>query len=150
MYQKDYQQLSDDRLSWPEFTALAGTCKSEAQNALGEAGIPWSPEVVIDSFVGVISLHRKEKSSNWVESVEAEAAAVETMTAADANRLHTRASSPPAILTEADAKRLGTIVKAIETRLEILKVDWLVERFKELPQAMRRRFLVMISENADG
>ena len=150
IYQRDFQQLNDDRLSWAEFNELACNFKSEAESSLGEEEIPWSPEVVIDEFTKIISKNRKEKSRSWIESIETGAVSLESMTVIDVNRLHARASSPPAVLAESDTKRLEELVKKIEIRLDNLKLDWLVEKFKELPLAMRQKFMDIISMDNDG
>jgi hypothetical protein len=72
------------------------------------------------------------------------------MSAADANRLHARASSPPAILTEPHVKRLKTVVKGIESRLEELAVEWLVEKFGALPEPAKKKFLRIVTEMMRG
>jgi hypothetical protein len=150
MYQKDFQQLSDDRLSWPEFAELIENLKSEAQRTLGENEIPWPPEDTIDSFAAHSSGLRTKASSDWIDSLEAETQKVEDMAAIDVNRLHTRASNPPATLTESDSNRLVKVINKIETRLNELKVEWLIERFKELTPVVRRRFLSIVSEIAES
>jgi hypothetical protein len=68
------------------------------------------------------------------------------MSAVEANRLHTRASAPPPILTEPHAKRLEKVLKQVETRLDGLKIDWLVEKFKELSPPLRKKFLQLAGE----
>lgn len=150
MYQKDFQQLGDDRLSWGEFEELIDNFKSEAQSALGGEEIPWPPEETITGFATHISKLRKEASSAWISSLETETQNVESMSALDVNRLHTRASNPPANLTEIHAKRLGKVVSKIEIRLNELKIEWLVEKFKELSPAVRRRFMTIVSDMADN
>jgi len=141
LYEKDYQQLIDDRLSWSEFEALANDLRIEAQNLIGDEEPPWSPDEVINGFVTFISRNRKKVSGAWVEALEAEAGDLKNMSAADANRLHSRSNSPPAVLTKSDTQSLGKVVRAIESRLDALKIDWLVEKFNELPVAARRQFL---------
>ena len=150
MYQKDFQQLNDDRLSWREYDELIGKCKSEAQSTLGEDEVPWCPEDTIDRFVTHISNFRKEASSAWVDSLETETSNVVSMSAVDVNRLHARARNPPAYLTKMHSNRLDRIVRKIETRLNEIKIDWLVERVKELPPEVRRKFLSVVSEMPDG
>ena len=141
--------MSDDRLSWREFEELIDNCKAEAQNTLGEEEIPWPPEDTITRFVTYISKLRKEASSAWIDSLETETHNVESMSAVDVNRLHTRASNPPANLTEMHSRRLDKVVNKIEIQINDLKIEWLVEKFKELPPAVRRRFLSIVSEMAD-
>jgi hypothetical protein len=145
IYQKDFQQLADSRLTWAEFENLAHKMIQEAEGSLGEEEVPWPPQETIAGFVDVISKRRKETSAAWIESIESEAASVSSMSAADANRLHTRASAPPAVLTDPHAKRLKEILYKIEARLDSLKIEWLVEKFKELSPPLRKRFLQLIT-----
>ena len=146
IYQKDYDQLSNDRLTWPEFENLAATCKLDAQSSLGEDEIPWSPEETIGGFVDIISQHRKQASAGWIKPLEAECDALAKMPAVDANRLYEKAKNFPAFLTESHDKRLPAMLKKIEARLDSLKIDWLVEKFSELLPALQRQFLNRISK----
>lgn len=150
IYQRDFQLLKDDRLLWSEFKKLADDCLSEAQEKLEDDEIPWPPEDVINAFITSLSERRKIVSNAWVESLAADAVNMKTMPAAEASRLHSRANNPPAVLTDEDAGRQSEIIKEIESRLDALKIDWLVEKFKELSPAMRQKFLGMISENTGG
>ena len=67
------------------------------------------------------------------------------MSAADANRLHGRAADPPPVLTDSHSKRLAKAVGEIEQRLSALKLEWLVERFSELPPQSQKQFLEIAS-----
>ncbi len=146
IYKKHYQHLNNDQLLWPKFETLIEVCRLEAKSLIEEEVIPWPPGEVIDNFAATISKDRKEKSSNWIKSLEQETQSVATMPAAEANRLYDRSVNPPAVLTEEHAKRLEKIVGDIENRLNALKIDWLVEKFKELPPPMRQEFIYRISE----
>jgi len=94
LYQSAYRQLSDPRLSWPEFQAQAARSQEEASGILGHYEIPWLPDTTIADFVEVISRARKEASTAWITTMESEASGVATMSAVEANRLHDRAYSP--------------------------------------------------------
>lgn len=146
IYHQDYKQLSNDRLTWPEFESLARDFEAEAQSELGEEELPWSPEDAINSLVKITSKQRMEASDAWIRSITEESTLVATMEAADANRLHAKAMDPPATITEAHAKRLAKTINDIETRLNALKIDWLVEKFKELSPTMRQDFLSKVSQ----
>lgn len=150
IYQKNYQQLDDERLSWVELESLTKELLSEAQTALGEEELPWAPDDAIGAFVSIVTKNRKEASTIWIESLETEAASVETMSAADANRLHARADSPPPVLTDSHTKRLAKVLRVVEKRLGTLKLEWLVERFSELPKQSQKEFLRIVSEIANG
>ena len=52
-------------------------------------------------------------------------------------------------ITDAHAKRLAKLTGRIEARLEALAVDWLVERFRALPQSSKRKFLQIVSRMLD-
>lgn len=146
IFHNAHRQLNDNRLSWSEFESLARQCEAEAQSALGEDEPPWSAEDAIQSLVNITSRQRKGASKAWIESIQEEAISVATMSAADANRLRARAGNPPPVITEAHTKRLAEIVYDIESRLNALKIDWLVEKFKELSPTMRKEFFSRISE----
>ena len=149
LYQRDYQLLSDDTLTWVGFDALIQEIRQERASTVGDEETPWPPGKTIDAFVKEISKRRKERSSSWLRSVEAEAAGVTTMPAMEANQLHLRLSSPPAVLTEADAKRLGAIVRKVTARLDALSVEWLIERYRELPLKVKKEFLRRVQQIAD-
>jgi hypothetical protein len=143
-YRDDRKQLNDERLTWIQFESLAKQLEKEAQGVIDDDDVPWPPTEVIASFVSEISKQRKDASASWIEGVEAAAADVASMSAVAANQLQTRGSVPPAVLTERDITRLGKVLSHVERRLEALKIDWLVEKFKELPPPGRKRFLQIV------
>jgi aryl carrier-like protein len=69
------------------------------------------------------------------------------MSAIEANRLDTRISAPPAVLTESHKKRVASAAKLVQRRLDSLKIDWLVEKFKELSTELRRKFLQIVDKS---
>lgn len=149
LYQKDCQRLADDNLTWPEFESVTAELRKECATAFGDEELPWPPDKTIDVFVHDISKHRKELSTSWIDAFEKEVAGVANMNATEANRLHTRISNPPSILTEPHAKRLEVAAKKVVARLDVLKIDWLVEKFKELPPSLRKKFLQIVAGGKD-
>lgn len=146
IYQQDFQRLNDERLSWNAFESMAENLTSEAQEMFADGSPPWLPADAISSFVSAIAKEREKQSSIWIEALTEDAASADTMSASDANRIHSDASNPPAVLTDKHAKRLSEIMNKVECRLNQLKVDWLVEKFQELPADMREEFIKMISD----
>lgn len=144
MYQNSYHQLENERLTWREFEILAGKCQSALQEALGDKELPWPPAETINGLVAAITKRRYDASKAWIDALEAESAKVAGMSASDANHLHLRATNAPAVITEVHAKRLKKVVKDIESRLDNLKIEWLVEKYKELPVQLRKKFLQII------
>jgi hypothetical protein len=148
-YHRGYELLCDDSLTWAGLDSLADEIRQECATAIGDEGTPWPPDNTIDAFVKDISKRRKERSAAWVRAAETEAAGVATMLATEANRLHSRLSNPPAVLTEADARRLDAITKKVTARLEDLSVEWLIEKYRELPPKIRKEFLRRVHQIAD-
>lgn len=144
LYQEDYKRLSNERLTWDEFEKLTDEINTSTSETIQDGEAPWAPDDVIDAFVNTIAKQRKQASGEWIEALQRASEAADSMSAAEANRLHDRANSPPAVLTETHEKRRQKIIQAIEKRLDALKLDWLVEKFKELNGPMRKKFLQMV------
>lgn len=150
LYQKDCHRLADDNLTWPEFESVTAELRKECAKAFGDEELPWPPDKTIDVFVHDISKHRKELSTSWIVAFEKEVAGVANMSATEANRLHARMNNAPAILTEPHIKRLEFAAKKVTVRLDALKIDWLVEKFKELPPPLRKKFLQIVTGREDN
>lgn len=146
-YMQVYQQLSNEQLVWNEFNSLTDKIKSEILDAIdeNEDESPWDPAETIENFQKLISKDREEKSLSWIKSFEEEITNLENLSAATINSLHDRASRPPAILTGDHRVRLEEINKKVETRLSNLKIDWLIEKYKELTPEMQKQFLSQIA-----
>jgi len=146
LYQRAYQRLSDENLTWEELEGLTTEIRKEIGAAFGEDEVPWSPDKTVDGFLHDISQHRKDLSAVWIGVLEKDAAGIATMSASEANRIHMRLNTPPAVLTESHAKRLKLVDRKLTARLEVLSVEWLVEKFKELPAKSRKEFLCRVRE----
>lgn len=150
LYQKDFQQLSDERLTWSEFEKLAEQLQLDADKTFAEEEIPWPPDEAIVGFVEIITRRRKEGSITWINAIEIEASTVATMGVTEANRLHSKAKNPPSILTDAHLKKLKKIDRELEARLDMLAVEWLIEKFHALSTPGRKKFLKAIgNEDSD-
>ncbi len=149
-YKRYYHQLRDDSLSWREFKSLAEKRRQEADVAFGaEEALPWPVYETFENFVANISTQRTQKSLAWIESMESVVPEVDRMTVAKANRLHSQVVNPPAILTDEHAARLAIVAGRIEERLETLSLEWLIEKFRELPKTAQKKFLEIIPQFID-
>jgi len=149
-YKRYYNQLHDNSLSWREFESLAEKLCQEAEAAFGEEeALPWIVDETFENFVGSISTQRKQDSLTWIESIETNVLDIDKMSVGEANRLHSKVINPPTILTDEHAKRLSKIVSRIEARLESLAVEWLIEKFKDLPKTAQKKFLEIIPQLID-
>ncbi|SPD75416.1 conserved hypothetical protein [uncultured Desulfobacterium sp.] len=149
LYQKDYTRLSDDNLNWDEFETLAEEIRNEWAATLGEEEPPWVPEDTMDGFVQAISKRRKQTSTSWIESIESQVENILDMPADEANRFHNRVSTPPPVVTAPHLKRAAVVVRKVQARLDALSVEWLLEKFKELPAKARKEFLQRV-QKLDG
>jgi hypothetical protein len=141
VYIQAYQQLSNEQLTWNELNSLSDKLKCEIFDTIGEDESPWDPLETIENFQKLISKSREEKSLEWIRGLEEETTDFESLNAAAINSLHVRANCPPALLTDSHHVRLDEINKKIEKHLSKLKIDWLIEKFKELTPEMQRQFL---------
>ena len=139
--QRVYARLEDERLTWTEFEGLAIALEQEVTGQFEPGELPWSIDETIGLFVKTLSRSRKDRGETWVRALESDAEPLEGMSAADANRLHIRASAPPAYLTDKQLERTAQVMERIEIRLSALAVEWFLEKFKELPSAAREAFL---------
>jgi hypothetical protein len=146
VYQQDYRRLNDQRLTWDQFHEKVEDARKTTAEVIVEGEVPWSPDDVIDAFVDAISKQRTQASTAWIEDIEEAAKSVDSMSAAEANQLHDRANTPPALLTESHEIRRQKVVQRIEKRLDALKLEWLVEKFKELTGLLRKKFLKLIED----
>ena len=140
-YRKAYNQLDDEQLSWAEFEALKEILRDEAKEALVDEGIPWDVDEMFTYIIEELTKKRKAASLAWIQDLESAAADVDSLPAGDAKRLYDRTSAVPARITGEHAKRVAKVQQKVEARLNVLAVDWLLEKFRELPEKAKKDFL---------
>ena len=144
-YKQAYILLQDSKLTWQEFETLAENLQRELCAAFDEEEPPWPADETIRNFAETISKQRKQASLLWIKEIEAEASSIADMAVGDANRLHSKANNPPSVITPQHLDRLTKILKKTEEYLEALALDWLMEKFRELPGPSKKKFLEMAS-----
>lgn len=148
MYQVGLRRLQDERLTCAEFDALRHRLVLEAEAAWARSNEKacWPPDKVYTALTKAITASRVARSSEWITMLELQAAMAPAMQVEKVLELRSRALAPPAFVTAIDDGRRQAVVKALETRLNALKVDWLVEEFKKLPLGARKEFLTRVSQ----
>jgi len=145
IYQDCYSRLDDNILSWEEFSSMLGTLESEAEKDYGdEDPPPWDIHETLELFVREISKSRKLAGKEWLSEIESIAATLDSMDAKDADAVFKKASSPPPIATSQQCEHAARIAKKAEQRCRALDVDWLVQRYSELPDVFKQIFLQKI------
>lgn len=148
LYENIADRITDPQLTWPAFEKLARSCETEAESAVGDDELPWPPNTAVAALVADARANRMKASESWIGTLAKEAESVAIMTVDAANRLHNRASAPPAILSDEHTAILKRIVGDIEARLNNLKIEWLVAKYLELDQTLRKEFLLRVSRDA--
>ena len=144
--QRSCVRLSDENITWGEFETLSATLEGEMNEQFEEGDLPWSPVEVLGALAKTATRTRKDRGEAWLMALQSEAEAVDGLSALDANRLLVRATSTPAYLTEAQVKRSKQVVRKVERHLSALAVEWLLEKFKELPSSAKTAFLKAASK----
>jgi len=143
-------QLKDDQLTWNQFRKLSERLTKEIKVNFKEDELPWSIDEILPRFIKNITQQRNEKSALWINNVKSEYALISTMTTAEANHLHTKTNNPPPYITEHDIKDLSKMITQIEEHLNKLDVEWLIEKYRELPYAAKTNFLKAAKEILEG
>ena len=145
IYQDCYSRLDDKNLSWKRFESLVGTLKSEAEKDYGdEDPPPWDIHETLELFAREISKSRKIAGKEWLSEIESVAATLDSMDVKDADAVFKKASSPPSVATPQQCENAARVAKKAEQRCHALQVDWLVQRYSELPDVFKQIFLQKI------
>jgi len=145
-YGQTYRHLQDDKLTWEELDNAVVRYQSEIDAQFGVTELPWNSEDTLGKLLQYITNSRIGNSSQWINDLQDDISKIESMPVAEVNRLFDRTNSPPAYLTSPDRKSLTGMRKDIENRLNALAVEWLMERFLELPDLSKKRFLELIKQ----
>jgi len=145
IYQGCYSRLDDKNLSWKRFASMLGILEAEAEKDYGdEDPPPWDIHETLELFAREISKSRKIAGKEWFSEIESVAATLDIMDAKDADVLFKKASSPPSVATSQQCEHAARLAKKAEQRCRALQVDWLVQRYSELPDASKQVFLQKI------
>ena len=139
-----YQQLDNDQLTEEQFDELAKTLNAEAERAIGEEEQPWDISETIARFKTEISRQREQKSHRWISQLLAEKPEIDVLKVSELNALYTQVNNPPTVLTRAHSEDLKKIKQHIEERLNKIKVEWLIEQYKQLSPEMKKTFISRI------
>ncbi len=143
---KEYKQLKDERLDWTTFEAMTVRLKSDLTQLFQDEEIPWIIEDVLDGFYSEITNYRISESHKWLSGMQDKASQLKNMTAAEANKIYNEFMNHPSYITEEDRKQLEINIKTVEDYLNDLNIQWLIERFLDLPQESKIHFLQLAKD----
>ena len=141
MFHRFCSQLKNEQLTWTQFYKLSEKLVEEIKVNFEEEELPWSVDEILPCFIKNIIQQRGEMSSTWIDNIKSEYSLISTMITTDANRLYTKANTSPPYITEHDMKDLDKIIRQVEEHLNKLAVEWLIEKYRELPYTAKTNFL---------
>jgi len=150
MFHRFCLQLKDDQLTWTQFHKLSEKLVEEIEVSFEEEELPWSINEILPCFIKNITQQRSEMSSTWINNIKSECSLFSTMITTDANRLYTKANNPPPFITDHDIKELNKMIGQIEEHLNKLAIEWLLEKFRELPDSLKEDFLEVAKQILEG
>jgi len=102
---------------------------------------PWDIPATYAAFGKSIGKLRKANADAWLDATLISTDAVDTLDTADANRLLEKLRAAPPTLSATHEKQVGSLARAIERHLAGREMEWLLERFRQLPARSQKRFL---------
>jgi hypothetical protein len=147
LYKQAYGRLNDLSLSWDDFNKLLKELEKEALRSLPDEGYPWLPDETIKALAANVSDNRKHLSKEWTDLVLASEPDIPLMDVSSANQLQNKITRYPSYITDSHLKKLSKLEKVLEKRLSEIKIEWLVEKFKELSEKDRKKFVNKISSS---
>ncbi|MCX7020203.1 MAG: hypothetical protein NTY46_14695 [Candidatus Sumerlaeota bacterium] len=138
------RQLDEDNMSWEEFERKADMTGKRLAEDFAEKESPWDIAELFDQLVQARRAALEERSIKWIDDIEQNWARSEAAPVDELNRLYSRLVNPPAWLSPKTDKQLRVYRDEVEKKLRQLEVEWLVERFQQLPDAEKKDFLSRI------
>lgn len=145
LLQQGCNRLASKDLTWDEFYSFVSNWQSDMLQVLGEQELPWDFEETISVLSEEKVKYREKMSSSWLAELENSWSAMNKPTVSEANRLYEKAIAPPPFVTDNHRKKASQLLSQIEDQLEALKIEWLVEKFKEMPLKSQKDFLKTVS-----
>ncbi|MGD9975595.1 MAG: hypothetical protein AB7S77_21270, partial [Desulfatirhabdiaceae bacterium] len=145
-YQRGYTALRDENLNPDEFETRYQALLQQAKDQFDDEEPPWLPDDVYSIFKKLLTGERELRSREWITALENKLVGLADMTSTEANCLNNETLRPPPCLTSAHSAKLITIRKKIDKHLNSLLVDWLFDKYQELPKPSRKRFLDKIQK----
>jgi len=141
LFQQGCKRLTREDITWDEFDSIVSNWQKDMLQVIGEEEVPWDLEKTISLLREEKAKYREKKSSSWIAELESSWNAMSKPTASNANRLYEKAAAPPPFVTANHRERASQILRQVEAKLEELKVEWLIEKFKEMPLKSQERFI---------
>ena len=128
-------------LEWVDFDKLYDIILLELHNELHQEELPWLYDEVLDTMKKNIVAVREKRSFDWTEKILNQEPDIKVMGSANANQLYNSITNPPAYIISSHLDKLAKVNASLYNRLSEIKLEWLIEKFKELPDKEQEKFL---------
>jgi hypothetical protein len=145
-----FDELNSSQLPRDQFGTVKDELIAKFQSKLEEEEVPWDFEEVFEALYLQVLHDRESRSHNWLATIFADNNSIRQMDAGKANRLLRQLTSPPFYLTKEDGEKVNALKLQVSRHLAELNVEWLIEKFKELPKAKRSEFIKIVNELVDN
>jgi len=136
-------RLFDVNLSDEAFASLSSELNDKS-NEISDDEPPWMPNDVMPLLYKGASKKREELGLHWLTEIEKEISGIKGSDIAIANNLHVRLEQTPAYLTKSQRRKAKELQTTVESYLNKLKVEWLLEKYRELDAKSKTDFLKAI------
>ena len=144
MFKRAYGRLNDSSVTWDDYKKLSKEIEKEAIKVLAKEELPWMAEDAIKALAKNISESRMHLSTEWTEETLKHEADIPQMDVSLASQLQDKVTKPPSYITAAHLKKLDKFNVALEKRLSEIKIEWLVEKYRELSEKDKVKFIKIV------
>lgn len=138
---KQFYKKIDEDLTWEQFETISKDMTRVIIESFHEDETLWQIDQILVSLYEEIKNKRINQSEKWLNSIEKEFSKLSLMSISEASQLHSKLSNPPTYLTKQNLEEINKIINKIEEYLSKLEIDWLIVKFKELPESSKKEFL---------
>jgi hypothetical protein len=140
MFKQFYTKL-DDELTWEQFETISKNMKKVIKESFDEDEIPWPIDAILTSLYEEIKNKRISRSLAWLNDIKKEFSKINSMTTSEASQFHSKINKLPLFVTAQHLEEVKKINHQVEEHLNKMAIEWLIERFKELPESSKEKFL---------
>ncbi|AFV11898.1 hypothetical protein Tph_c16950 [Thermacetogenium phaeum DSM 12270] len=141
-----YQRLSREDLDEEEFQEACKRYKEENDSEFLDDAPPLDNELIYGSFIKEIRAKREREAAEWMQHNIPDPKMITRMDAETLIQLRDRLQKMPRLLSTDQVKTVRDALATCEKRLDELKVEGLLAKFRELSEENKKMFLSKISD----
>jgi len=143
-FAKDIKLLSNLQLSKYEFENCYNNLRKKCIELFGERETQWPIEELYGNIYNAISSLREEEGKRWLDGLNDQISELDSMSKEDLRIILSLLDSFPPFLEDEQTQKAHEIKRKIESHLNKLDLEWLIEHFKELSPDIKKDFYIKI------